>query len=217
MAGELNMLNKLIAISALLFLTGCATMSKDECLHADWYIKGLSDATEGFALSRIDDHAKACARVAVKPNMQDYESGHKKGARLYCVPEKGYSEGRNGAAYNGICPVELEKNFLNSYSDGRELFDIQQKINQMTNNIANNQSRIQSDYNEIHDLKNAIVDRDSYSQERRNNLHRIDELEYEIRDLDFSIDRDSRELELFRNDYRIVEEKHRRMGYMKYQ
>ena len=51
-----------------------------------------------------------------------------KGARLYCVPEKGYSEGRRGSAYNGICPVDLEPRFLRAYRDGQDLYRIQANI-----------------------------------------------------------------------------------------
>jgi len=197
-----------------IFLINCATMSKDECLHADWYIKGLDDASDGYALDRISDHAKACARVDIKPNAQDYENGHKKGARLYCVPNKGYSEGRKGVSYNGICPASLENNFLRAYRDGQELFSIQQKMDQLANDISNSRSQIDSNYNEIHALKHDIIDRDSNSQERRYKLRRIDDLQDEATALDIRIDRDAREIELFQNDYRILEDKHYRMGYL---
>lgn len=197
-----------------IMLMNCATMSKDECLHADWYIKGLDDASDGYALDRVDDHAKACARVGVTPNMKNYESGHKKGARLYCVPNKGYSEGRKGASYNGICPEQLENNFLRAYRDGQELFSIQQKINYLANEISNSRSQIESDYNDIHALKHDIIDRDSNSQERRYKLHRIDELQDEITNLEIRIDRNAREIELFQHDYQFLEDKHYRMGYI---
>lgn len=195
-------------------LSACTTMSKDECMHADWYLKGLADAGDGYALDRIVDHGKACARVAVAPNRRDYEAGHQKGARLYCVPNKGYSEGRRGRQYHGICPAGLENNFLRAYRDGQELFAIQQKISQLANDIANSQARIESNYNEIQLLKHDIVDRHSDSQERRYKLRRIDELQYEITDLEIRIDRNAREIEWFNNDYRSLEDKHFRMGYI---
>lgn len=203
----------IVAILFSVLLQGCVTMSKDECLQADWYIKGLADASEGYGLERMDNHARACARVAVTPNRKDYEAGHKKGARLYCSVSKGYSEGRRGASYNGICPQDLERDFLRAYRDGQDLFFIQQKINQLGGDIAYAHNRIESNYSEIHRLKHHIVDRDSSPQERRNLLRRIDELQFEITDLEIHLDRNIREVEWSKNDYRSLEDKHYRMGY----
>lgn len=198
----------------VLLLASCATMSKDECKSADWYIKGLADASDGYALDRMADHAKACARVGVTPKAKDYEAGHKKGARLFCVANKGYSEGRRGASYNGICPRDLEGNFLRAYRDGQDLFALQQKIAQLNNDIAHSQAQVEANYSEIHRLKHDIIDRDSSPQERRHKLRRIDELQYEITDLQIRLDRSAYEIEWINNDYRILEDKHYRMGYL---
>lgn len=181
---------------------------------ADWYLKGLDDASAGYAADRVIDHGKACAKVNVVPNMRDYREGHAKGARLYCVPEKGYREGRRGAAYNGICPMELEDKFLRAYRDGQELYSIQRNMDNLVNEINNNNSRMDSSYSEIARLKHDIVNSNS-EQDRRYNMRRIDELQDDIRNLEFNSGRAHRELELFRNDYRIVEDKHIRMGYIR--
>ncbi|RYY73612.1 MAG: DUF2799 domain-containing protein [Gammaproteobacteria bacterium] len=198
----------------LCLLSACSTMSKEECKMADWYLKGLDDASAGYAADRVIDHGKACAKVNVVPNMRDYREGHAKGARLYCVPEKGYREGRRGAAYNGICPMELEDKFLRAYRDGQELYSIQRNMDNLVNEINNNNSRMDSSYSEIARLKHDIVNSNS-EQDRRYNMRRIDELQDDIRNLEFNSGRAHRELELFRNDYRIVEDKHIRMGYIR--
>ncbi len=206
--------NKYLGILCLLaFISGCATMSKEECKQADWYLKGVDDATHGFPLDRVIEHGKACARVNIVPDMKDYREGHAKGARLYCVPEKGYSEGRDGAAYNGICPAELEPNFLRAYRDGQELYNIQRNIDRMVSEINSSHAQMDNDYEEISRLKYDIVNSQN-EQDRRYKMHRIDELENEIRNLSYNADRAVRELDLFQNDFRVVEDKHRRMGYL---
>lgn len=199
-------------LSMLVLLSGCATMSKEECKQADWYLKGVEDATRGHPLDRVVEHGKACARINVVPDMKDYREGHAKGARLYCVPEKGYSEGRNGAAYHGICPVELEPKFLYAYRDGQDLYNIQRNIDRMINQINSNSAQIDSNYNEIARLKYEIVNSNN-EQDRRYRMRRIDELEYQIHNLNRESDHAARELVLFQNDYRVVEDKHRRKGY----
>lgn len=189
-------------------------MSKEECKQADWYLKGVEDASQGYATDRVVEHGKACARVNVVPDMKEYRKGHLKGARLYCVPEKAYSEGRRGAPYNGICPVELESKFLRAYRDGQELYNIQRNIDLMATQISNNNTQINNNYNEIAQLKREIVN-SSNEQERRYKMRRIDDLENAIRNLEMDSNRVARELDLFNNDYRVVEDKHYRMGYLK--
>lgn len=214
--------NKRLKLSAFsifllgtILLSSCATMSKNECIQADWYIKGLDDASQGYALNRVADHSKACARAKVTPVMKDYEEGHKKGARLYCVPEKGYSAGRDGSAYNGICPQDLENKFLRAYQDGQELYLIQRKMNNLSSDVSSNRSRIESLYSEIQALQYDISERNNDYKERQYKLRRIDDLHFQITDLEIRSDRAEHELNLFRNDYRRVEDKHFRMGYIK--
>jgi hypothetical protein len=203
-----------VLLAWILALSGCATMSKEECKQADWYLKGVEDASQGYALDRVIEHGKACARANVVPDMKDYREGHVKGARLYCVPEKGYSEGRKGASYNGICPVETEPKFLRAYHDGQELYTIQRNIDRMATQISSNNTQIENDYNEMAQLKRDIVN-SSDEKDRRYKMHRLDELDHEIRNLELDSDSAARELDLFRHDYQVVEEKHYRIGYIK--
>lgn len=205
---------KCVALLLLtLFISSCATMSKDECKQADWYLKGVDDATQGFALDRVIEHGKACARVNIVPDMKDYREGHGKGARLYCVPEKGYSEGRNGAAYNGICPAALEGRFLRAYNDGQELFAIQYRIDAIRSQISNNSSQVNNRYNNIAQLRREIV-KSNDEKDRRYKMRLIIDMENEIRNLEQDSNRADRELYLLSNDYHMVEDKHRRMGYL---
>lgn len=202
-----------LAVTLAILLSGCATMSKEECQHADWYLKGVEDATQGYPLDRVIEHGKACARVKIEPDMKAYRQGHNKGARLYCVPAKGYSEGRKGASYNGICPVELEDKFLRAYRDGQELYNIEHKIDELENQINSNNSQIDNNYNEISRLKRDVVNSNN-EQERRYSMRRIDELEADNRRLEYNSGRAAHDIDLYENDRRIVEEKHVRMGYI---
>ena len=207
---------KINYVALILFLactSGCATMSKDECKQADWYLKGVDDATQGFAAERVVEHGKACARVKIVPNMKDYREGHAKGARLYCVPEKGYSEGRNGASYNGICPIAAEGEFLRAYRDGQELFIIQRRIDAMHSLISNNSSQTNNRFNDIAQLRYEIV-KSNDENDRRYKMRLIGDMEYEIRNLDVDSQRAERELYLLDNDYRVIVNNHRRRGYI---
>ena len=63
-------------------------------------------------------------------------------------------------------------------------------------------------------LKRDIVNSNN-EQDRRYRMRRIDDLENAIRNLYLDSDSAQRELNLFTNDYRVVEDKHYRMGYLK--
>ena len=206
--------NVTLFILLTLLFTGCATMSKQECQQADWYLKGVDDAVQGYPLDRVVDHGKACARVQVVPDMKAYREGHMKGARLYCVPGKGYTEGRRGAAYNGICPVELEPAFLRAYRDGQDLYQIQKRIDNLQSQVDSNNSQINNNLDEIDQLKRDIVNSDS-EKDRRHSMRRIDELDNDNRRLDDESRRAVQEQDEYQRDYRNLEEKHYRMGYLK--
>ena len=213
MVDRINILKNTYLVLLLAALSGCATMSKEECQQADWFLKGVDDATQGYPLDRVIEHGKACARINITPDMRAYRQGHEKGARIYCVTNKGYSEGRSGAVYNGICPQDLEGNFLRAYRDGQELFRIEENIKRLSAEISDSRYTIESSHNEIYRLQYEIINQDNNSDERRYKINRINELENDIRRSHQHIDRAARELDLYQHDFDFVADQHHRMGY----
>lgn len=116
-----KMRSGLLLTCGVLLLSGCASMSRSECRSADWLLRGIEDGRQGSATSRVDRHAKACAKVDVIPDRALYVEGHSQGVRAYCVPEVGLKEGRNNSHYNDVCPADLEAGFLRSYIDGLQI------------------------------------------------------------------------------------------------
>lgn len=47
---------------------------------------------------------------------------HQAGIRIYCQKENGFSAGATGRKYNGICPKDLEQNFVAEFNRGRKNF-----------------------------------------------------------------------------------------------
>jgi hypothetical protein len=105
----------------LLFVSGCASMSKSECANANWETRGALDGQNGSPLSLLSSHASACAKIGVSPNAELYSKGHANGVKRYCTPSSGLAKGRVNAEYNDVCPVGLEAPFLSSFVDGLEL------------------------------------------------------------------------------------------------
>ncbi len=111
-----------------LLLGGCASLSKDECLNADWRTIGYGDASEGYERTRINEHRQSCAQYNVRPDLDAYTRGYEDGLRVYCTAPKGYQQGVRGYTYRGICPRDLEGPFMEAYSFGREIYQTRNGI-----------------------------------------------------------------------------------------
>ena len=114
--------------AAGLALTGCATISQEACLQGDWTGIGFKDGQAGRPQSRLDDHAKACAKTGVSPDPAPYFAARAQGLRLYCTPDRGFHEGRQGHSYAGVCPEPAAGDFLVAYADGRLLHDAETRL-----------------------------------------------------------------------------------------
>lgn len=139
----------LFAIGAMLVLSGCATMSGDECLTSDWRAIGYEDGSQGYASSRLGQHRKACAKHGVTPDFTAYQSGRDEGLREYCQPQRGFNLGVAGGRYNGVCPSHLEPGFLDAFRTGAHLHTLRSNVNS-----ANYQ--INAKQHELDDLEDVV-------------------------------------------------------------
>jgi len=132
-------------VTFVVLVSGCASgLSRDECNTADWRSIGYEDGVQGRKEARIGTHRKACARHGVVLNFEAYRRGWDEGVRRYCQPGNGYHQGRRGKSYSGVCPAQLETEFLQAYRQGRELYDLEadvertaRKLNYKRNRLAN--------------------------------------------------------------------------------
>lgn len=113
-------------IIPLVFASGCASMSKEECLHADWRAIGYEDGAHGAAVSAISPRRRACTKkVGVAPDMSAYLAGRREGLERYCEPTNGFAVGSRGAAYNGVCEGPDAVHFLAAYQKGHQLYQLE--------------------------------------------------------------------------------------------
>ena len=79
----------LAMISALLVLSGCASMSAEECLTADWQAIGYEDGARGAPVSAVTPRRQACAKTAgVQVDMTAYMTGRDMGLVEFLPPGK---------------------------------------------------------------------------------------------------------------------------------
>ena len=115
-------------------LAGCATLDREDCLQADWYTIGLEDGARGYAVERLGDHRRACAKHSIVPNAERYMLGRNEGLKSFCTYERGFSEGRAGHAYAGACPQPTS--FVAGYNRGREMYDLYRERDELQREIG---------------------------------------------------------------------------------
>ena len=104
---------------ALLALTGCATLDKEECVLGDWPAIGYADGKRGIDPEKqLQRHTKACSKHNVTHDQTLYNEGYAQGLIVFCSPDSGYNHATRKKEYLGNCPADLETEFLESYTDG---------------------------------------------------------------------------------------------------
>jgi hypothetical protein len=171
-------------------LSGCATMSGDECMTSDWSAIGYEDGARGYTTDRLANRRKACAKHGVTPDFAAYQSGRDQGLVEYCQPSRGFNVGSNGGRYNGVCSVNLEADFLDAYNTGHHLYSLRSRVNRANSSIKSKEHEL----DEIEDslLQNGIdiIASETTQEERillladmKDMAERTGQLEAEIKDL----------------------------------
>lgn len=171
-----------VAATALtLIFQGCASMSKNECVSADWYTIGYESGVRGQLEAQFSEYRKACAEHSVTPDLARYLEGRDAGLQRYCEPGNGYRLGRAGTAYAGVCPQRLEGAFRQAHSAGRELYDAQQNINRLGRRIDARQAELTRLNEELADKQAELIAAGTTPQRRALLLNELLELRDKVK------------------------------------
>lgn len=131
-----------IGFMTALLLSSCATLSRQECLTADWQSIGYTDGVAGYSGHRLQNHSKACAKVGVSPNLTQWEAGRQQGLKQYCTLTNAYKLGLQGYSLNSVCPTNDAAPLENTNYDGRRIYRHRIQINEETEQLK----KLLSDY-----------------------------------------------------------------------
>jgi Protein of unknown function (DUF2799) len=154
------------SVCVALYLTGCASMSKDECRVVDWRTIGYEDGVAGRASDSIGRYRKACASAGVTPDLDAYRAGRAEGLREYCQPQNGFRAGAHGADYAGFCPSDLAPAFTRAYDSGLELHARKHRLNEATSRLASAHSEIESLEHQMVSNSSVVLAKDGSSEAR---------------------------------------------------
>lgn len=158
---------KIFAIGlGVLVLIGCGGMSANECELADWQAVGYEDGSQGRSTDKFASYRKNCAKHEVAPDFQAYQTGREAGLTEYCQPERGFREGARGAAYQGVCPADLENAFVAAYHDGRTLYELEQAVKSTSRQIAKRKARMDEIEKELTGVMVGALANETTGEER---------------------------------------------------
>lgn len=121
----------MLAIGLGSFASGCASLSQNRCLEADWEQIGEDDGDIGRSADTIKNHQEACEPHGITPDTEAWRSGYEAGLEDYCSLRGGIETGRNGRTYTRVCDAEFEPEFLRGYNTGRQIFRAEAKVREI--------------------------------------------------------------------------------------
>jgi len=128
---------RISAAALVLTCAGCAGMSAEECLTADWRAIGYEDGARGAPVSAVSQRRRVCAdKAGVTVDMGAYMDGRDTGLALFCRPANGYAVGARGGTYNGACAGPGERDFAAAFEAGRRLFTLERRVAVIEADIA---------------------------------------------------------------------------------
>lgn len=191
----------LVGLLVLAGISGCASMSGEECAHSDWRAVGFEDGSRGYAADRFGAHRKACAKHGVTADFGAYQQGRAEGLVEFCQPSRGYNLGASGGRYHGVCDVALEGRFLDAYRVGYQLYNLRSGVDSVNARIDAKENELERTREAIREKEAALIAEETQTEERillladlKSLSERAGELEVEIMAL--IDDRARREYEL---------------------
>ncbi|WP_462165670.1 DUF2799 domain-containing protein [Pseudoalteromonas sp. GB43] len=116
----------------LIVLAGCTSVSKNECLQADWYGIGYKHGADGTEYRDGIDALSQCSEYGVNADIAKYKVGYDQDIATYCEPENGFTLGMQGASYNGVCNSTA---FRKAWQEGNDRYQVQQRLSYIDNRI----------------------------------------------------------------------------------
>ena len=158
---------RVLSLAALAYLAaGCSGMSEQACVSADWQTIGFEDGSLGRSQAGIGRYRQQCGEYGVAPDLESYRAGHAEGARLYCRESNGFAVGHSGAQYQGVCPADLEPDFLAEYNSGRRLHELESALSSVDSQIASNYRAQESIKQELTDIGVKMIATETTAEQR---------------------------------------------------
>lgn len=164
-----------------IFLSGCATLSEEDCRRGDWFGVGIRDGRAGEISSRLSDHVKACYEYGIAINNEAYFSGREQGLHDYCRIDNAFSVGLSGHRYQHVCPPSIDGLFGRYHSAAFAIYEHRAELDRLDQEISSKESSLHN--KKLNDGDRKRIRSDLRDMDRRYHYLR-DDLYYHERQLD---------------------------------
>lgn len=158
-------------------LSGCATMSPEECLRANWEEVGYNDAVEGHPVSRSSEHREACADTGVSVDFELYRNGHALGLPYYCTRETGFETADHGGDFASQCQRDTFPDYGLGYSEGLDVFALKTEMREFEIQIDDKSDQAEALLKQISQLRAARDNPELSKDARRDARYQLTQLE----------------------------------------
>jgi hypothetical protein len=171
-----------------MLVSGCETMSKDECRFANWSDIGMRDGLAGEPLSLFGERVKDCTKAGIRVDDNLYMANRDRGLQNFCRLENAAPLGLSGRSYAGVCPAQIDYEFRRRYQTGYAVHDLRGKVNEFDGRSDRLQRKLrEADRDEDKQLKVADKEDDrkrirkEYDERRRQIRHELGDLDRALR------------------------------------
>ena len=158
-------------------LSGCATMSPEECLQANWEEVGYDDAIEGYPVSRSSEHREACASTGVQVDFELYRNGHALGLPYYCTRETGFETADHGGDFATQCRRETFPDYVMGYREGLDVFALKTEMREIEIQIDQKSDQAEALLIQIGQLRTARDNPELSKDARKEARYQLSQLE----------------------------------------
>ena len=113
--------NMNLLLFIFIIVSGCSSISQEECQEGNWYSLGLRDGSSGKRALKDNVYQKSCSEYNVKVDREKYAKGFRIGLKKYCTYENGKVLGEEGSQKHKLC-TKVSHSFTKGYADGLLLY-----------------------------------------------------------------------------------------------
>lgn len=161
-----RMIVNAVTMMTIAVLSGCASMSSEECVNSDWVAIGYEDGSRGYTTDKFGSRRKACAKHGVTADFKAYQAGRQEGLVEFCQPSRGYNLGASGGKYYGVCDVAMEGEFLDAYRVGSQLHTLRTNVNNASSSIYSKEAELKRTKEKIRAKQAELISDDVTTQDR---------------------------------------------------
>ena len=125
----------IVLLSSTMLLNGCAVMSKNECMNANWNLIGQQDGFKGNG-SLLQQRTQACVKHQIVLDNGSYASGYNKGLRNYCNPQTVFDYALQGNGNYQSCPMEMQNRLRPYYTVANNFYKADKQLKSLEDDIA---------------------------------------------------------------------------------